>query len=267
MPHIKELSGRTGKTVESVTRVKGDTIVIVISGERFKVGLDTYLNHYFYQGKELTSKEYKTFLEEVKNEKDYKYLSKLLLKGTVSEKEAFFKLLKRKVEPHQASLLLKKAKDAGLIDDDSVLTNLVDDYLYRGLGNRGIKEKLKLEHNFENDKLTEIDLPTEQERVEKLFTNVLKKYQNENYEMKKRKITDFFLRHGYSESSIKGLVESIPYDEKKERTLLKEELRRYLSKKGHPKERKEYYKLTDYFLRKGYKLTMIREEINDEQED
>ena len=97
MPHIKELSGRTGKTVESVTRVKGDTIVIVISGERFKVGLDTYLNHYFYQGKELTSKEYKTFLEEVKNEKDYKYLSKLLLKGTVSEKEAFFKLLKRKV--------------------------------------------------------------------------------------------------------------------------------------------------------------------------
>ena len=54
MPHIKELSGRTGKTVESVTRVKGDTIVIVISGERFKVGLDTYLNHYFYQVKELT---------------------------------------------------------------------------------------------------------------------------------------------------------------------------------------------------------------------
>ena len=245
-----------------ITKIKilKNKVSIFFNKERLDLDKEIYPNFYLYEGKEVTSKEYKEIKEYNNVSKYLSYCLRIRSKATYSEFTFREKLYNKGASKKEVDQVVKALKSYDLIDDKAFALDLMEYYNSLNYGKEKIKQKLLDKGIFPNivDKLS-FPISNEKRKANNLLPKLEKKYDKYNYSLKKKHIYDFYLSYGFSGDIATEMINKInppkakEENDKLEKDFIKVETR--LKNKYQKKELKQ--KIISSLLTKGYKLKDI----------
>ena len=266
---IKKQSDNTSNIIKDIRSTKKE-ISIDFSSFSLVIDSDTYLEGFYYPGKELSEEEIKKLESKVKTKSCRKYLHTILSRRMYTEKELDDKIKsKYKFSKEEREKIVSELKEYSLVDDESYARSFIEDkkengygekYLLNELKKRGINEtlikKFIKEGLFVTDKAILKAFVEKQDRILKNLT----------IEKKKEKIFSTLLRRGFERSEIKAELDNYfssmsDEDKEKERKERADLLKKEAQKCYNSIQRKEKGKQKDTFYRRLLSLGFTYEEI------
>ena len=135
------MSNKTQKIL--AIKIIKDKAVLTFEERVIKIDLDTYLNGYYYPGKELDEEEFHYLLESEKLTSAKRYLMTLLSSRPYTEKMIREKLsLKHHLSKEEIETLLSPYLEAKIIDDENYAYSYTEELIEKGYGRKTILSKL-----------------------------------------------------------------------------------------------------------------------------
>lgn len=252
-------SSKSGKKITGIYLGK-EKVIIKFSDEKMNISKSAYLEMMLYEGKELSDKEIKKIKDIDELDKYLTSAKKYVLASLRSEKEVKDKLLNIGAKPRQINHIVNELKKYSLIDDASLMKDLIDNASYKNYGEarikeilykKGISKELIDPYSFEDR--------SELSKAKRLLPSLEKKFSKYNYRLMKEHIYQALLRYGYSYEVANKVIENVKSnDTKHELEILKKDYlkvkNRYIKK--YNKDEVDF-KINQYLLSKGYRQTDI----------
>lgn len=258
----------TGKCISKIKKYKTH-ITLFINKERINISDEVYSSFYLYEGKQLSSKEYKELISKIEIEKYLNYGMKVASNKLLSEWKMREKLYQKEASKSQVDLVITTLKKQGLIDDQLFIEEYVEYANNHLLGKNKIKTNLLNKGIFEED-ISKIKFPesVEIKKAYKLLPKLIKRYDRYNAAKQKEHIIQALIREGYDLSVALEVIKDIKLSNpKKEINLLKKDyelIRKKYARNYEGRELKE--KIITSLLRKGYKRKDIFKMMDEEYE-
>lgn len=242
--------------VKNIKFLKQKVKISFKDGEAISIPKEEYPNHYLYKNKSLSEQEYSALLTANDINALYKYALKLVSKHLYSEHKIREKLYLKTNKKAYVDKIIKRLKDASLIDDKEFVKEYVryaDELKY---GKNKIIQNL-LDKGIFKENIDRIPFPISNEvKKARYWINKLEdKYDDKNYLAKKANIYAFLINKGFEPNVVSQVLDEIkPPKEKQEQSICKKEYEKQklrLSRKYKGKELKE--KIIQNLLSKGYK--------------
>lgn len=201
---------KSSHTIKDIqTRKKG--ILLVVDEEEFFLSPDSYSDHFYYPGKQLSKEEYQDLKRESRDKKAKDYLLKLITSRRYTHQELYNKLEnKYHLGYKENELLLLPYIQSQIIDDKAYALDYAESKIEQGYGKKYILEHLKVkgikEDILKDPELEEIFLLS-LDQIDKLISKADKSKKNKTIEERKTSILQFLLRRGYSSSIAKKEIE------------------------------------------------------------
>ena len=247
-------------TIKKIKILKNKVSITFTNKEKLELDKEVYPNFYLYEGKELSSKEYKSIIEYNKDAKLLKYALNIRSKAIYSEYRLREKLYNKEASKKSVDHIIMMMKNYDLIDDKAYALDLCEYYNSLNYGENKIKHKLKEKGIFDTE-INKLKFPVSNERkkAKTLLPKLEKKYEKYNYSQKKQHIYNAYLEWGYS-SEIASELSNLIKDKNQKDELEKLRIdylktKSRLEKKYQKKELKQ--KILQALLLKGYKYNDI----------
>lgn len=199
---------------------------------------------------------------------------KIIEKGYKSEKEVFDKLIKKEYDDKIIARAIEFLKTYNFINDEEYTKLYLKDKI-KSQGKNKIKHSLQRKGIAEDIielHLKDLSLETETKTALKLADKKYRILLKSEHDIKKisKKLWDFLLRNGYHKDIIEEVLVKVVREEDIEKTDQNIEVdlnqihelaeKRYkIIEKTESDKRKQYKKLTDYLLRRGYSWENIKD--------
>lgn len=246
-----------------ITKVKIYKSKVTITFDKSKkldIDKEVFTSFYLYEGKEVSSKEYKAILDLNNSNKLLQYALKLRSKSLYSEYKLREKLYAKEASKSQVDKIIKIMKANDLIDDKAFAFDLVEYYNSLNYGENKIKTKLLDKGIFKEtvDKMR-FPLSIEKKKANNIFPKLDKKYDKYNDTQKKSRIYNAYLSEGFSRDIASEMISRVKEANKKdELDKLKSDYlkaKNRLARKYKGKELRQ--KIISSLLTKGYRLNDI----------
>lgn len=244
--------------IQDISFLKNDIKLTVINGntlEAFIIDKEIFSNHFLYVNKELSNDEFdkikkEVYLKNIRNKVVKKIINKPLSKYEVRQ---FLK--NESLDEENINLLINYLSEIHLIDDDSLINDLISVYENKNYSYQKIKMKLK-QRGLEV-KMSE-DISLEEKKAKAIFNSYYRTIKKYSLKEQKIKMSDYLIRQGFSLSVKDKVIETLfVEDDDLEEENLKRTINLYLVKR-HSFDKQEQEKLISSLLRKGYKLDKIK---------
>lgn len=199
--------------VISCNKENNDFYLIKLSNDKeYKLSIETVLEYRLVKGKEITEVELENA---ILNDLVNIWYNKALDYALKYNKTSFdtFKYLteKKEVDNDIAFKVVEKLKDKNIIDDYKIALNKIYALANNGNGKLLIEQKLKnlgYPKNIIDKAMTNIDLDSYYEGLEKMYIKAKKNYEKEENEyIRKQKIIKYLLSRGYYLNEIKEFMD------------------------------------------------------------
>ena len=251
-----------------------DKAVLTFEERVIKIDLDTYLNGYYYPGKELDEEEFHYLLESEKLISAKRYLMTLLSSRPYTEKMIREKLsLKHHLSKEEIETLLSPYLEAKIIDDENYAYSYTEELIEKGYGRKAILSKLSergiKEEILEGEQLSSL-LKNDSEHLSALVRKEALRKKDLSLAKLKSHLKLFFLKRGFQEECVEEEIESYISKmskeernnrEKKSEALLDKEALRCYNRIAR-KEKSAYEKralLIKALVSRGYPLSQAKE--------
>lgn len=242
-----------------ITKIKllKNKVVVYFNKNRLELDKEVYPNFYLYEGKEITTSEYKKIKEYNDVSSLLKYALKVREKSLLSEYSLREKLYSRGGSKKEVDKVIKMMKSYDLIDDKAFIEEYIEYYNSKNYGKNKIITKLN-EKGIFKEKLSRVNFPIsiENKKAKGLLAKLEKKYEKYNNKEKKAHIYNAYIFLGFDvDIALKYSSLAKENSLKEENEKLKEDFNKAyirLSRKYKGKELKE--KLINHLLMKGYKF-------------
>lgn len=245
-----------------ITKIKilKNKVSIFFNKERLDIDKEIYPNFYLYEGKEVSSKEYKEIKEYNNVSKYLSYALRIRSKAIYSEYTIREKLYNKGANKKEVDKVIKSMKAYDLIDDKAFATDLVEYYSSLNYGKEKIIKKL-LDKGIFEENISKISFPIniEKRKANNLLPKLEKKYEKYNYSLKKKHIYDAYISYGFSNDIASEMINKIkPANIKEENNKLEKDFIKLNNKYKSRYQKKEMkQKIISTLLSKGYKLKDI----------
>ena len=261
-------SENTGKKIASIKIFKSKVVVKFQNKDKLEIPYDIYITHYFYVGKVLSDKEYLEINDEIAVYDLYKYAKKIATTRLYTEWKMREKLYQKEANKDQVDLVIKKLKEAHLIDDKAYYEEYIHYASEKGYGKNKIIAKLKDKGVFkENIDIDDFPIEEEIKKAKKWLPSLERKYSKYSSSKKKEKATIFLVNQGFDlDVARKVAGELKDNNAKKEKENIQKDYDKLLhqySRKYEGRELKD--KIYQSLRSKGYKnndIYQIMEENN-----
>ena len=260
----------TGDVISAIkTRKKNKGVTLLFaSGEKIKLSEAAYSDFRLYEGKEVGSEEMKQLLAFGMEDEFYTYALRLLNKEIYTSYDLFNKLTHKGASYEVARSIIKRLREAKLIDDEEYAriyaTDLADFRLYgknrtiARLKEKGISDEIISRLSFPDDK--------ELERAIRFIELLNKKLSKTPSNRKKSKAFSALLAKGYDrEIAQEALKKLASTPEAIEAEALAKDF--YIAKNKYYKYEDLYIrkqKIFAYLGRKGYRYEDIKRLLEEE---
>ncbi len=252
-------SNKNGKKIERI-HIGEKKVILKFSDSKLDISKTAYLELTPYEGKILTDDDIKNFKKIDELDKYLTYAKKLVLSSFRSEKEIIDKLASRGAKPRQITYIIKELKKCSLIDDSSLMNELIENANYKNYGEERIR-KILFEKGISKELINKYKFTDKDELVKarRYLASIEKKFSKYNNLQKRKHILQALLMHGFNyEISHKILTEVKDNDSNSELDALRKDYikvkNRYIKK--YNKDEVDY-KINQYLLSKGYKYSNI----------
>ena len=252
-----------------VRKTHKGVVIYFASGEKIPLSQDSYVDFRLYEGKEMSSEEMKKLLSFGEEDEYYSYALKLLSKEVYTSHDLLLKMTRKGASVDVAKAIVKRLREAGLIDDEAYArvyaTDLADFRLY---GKNKTLAKLR-EKGIPPRILETLVFPPEKEleRACRYVEVLNKKYAKTPSAKKKQKAFVALLEKGYDREiayeAIEQNLNATPANVEEE-SLAKDF---YVAKNKYLKYEDLYVrkqKIFAYLSRKGYRYEDIKAAIEEE---
>ena len=253
-----------------ITKIKilKSKVTVYFGKEKLDLDKEVYPNFYLYEGKEVSSKEYKEIKEYNNIASLLKYAMRIRQKSVYSEYKLREKLYNKGGSKKEVDKVISTLKAYDLIDDDAYMNDYVEYCNSLNYGKHKIIKKLNEKGIFE-EKIRKLKFPDsiENRKAKILLSKLEKKYDKYNYSSKKSHIYNAYILEGFeSDIAIKysSMIKEVDIKEenkKLDKDYLK--VKERLKRKYKGKELKE--KLISSLLTKGYRYKDIFSKIEKEE--
>lgn len=249
------LEKRTGENVVSSVKVMPQGVKVVLSsGEKVILSLDTYTEFHLYVGKQLEPAEYQKILEYAGHDDCYVSALRYVGRDMYSKEEIARKLLAQGYAYSTVSEVINRLEEQKLIDDVAFARTYADDVgdlrligsqrIIYDLRSKGIDESILSSLPFPKEK--------EMEKAVRLATSLDRRYYRTPYAKRVLKINSILLNRGFDgtiahEAAAQATSASDPGVERVE-----------LEKAYHLAEMKFSRKFTGYELKQRIYAALIR---------
>lgn len=251
-------------TISSIRVCKKKVIIYIKGFEKFDVDYETYLNFYLYKGKKISLEEIQNIKKENENIKYFNKAINIISRGLISETNLIKKLVNFGCDYNVALNIVKKLKSHDLINDEG----LIIDYLEYGkeklYGKYKIKELL-YRKGIKKEDIECISFPhtDEVKKAQKLYKNIVLKYQKYDYHSKKEKIFKKMLSMGYEKDVVEEIINKNLSKEQNNSELIQiqfeKDFKNYIAKNKNKYDNNELFKhLLVYLRRKNYSYSKIK---------
>ena len=260
-------SVNTGKkTIKSIKVCKDHVTLSFVRNERVQISKEAFLSAYLYEGKALSQKEIDKLLEITAQSTLLHYALSLINKRRYSERKLIDKLKAKDNNWSAIKGVINKLKENGLIDDKSLMEDLIIYDDGRKLGKNKIIKHLK-DQGIPDSIISKAHFSSSNElkKAKGLLPKLDKKYAKYAYESKKKHIFNALISQGYEIEIAKQVVNITKKDNpKKEKEKLATDYlkikRRYENKyDGYELKKRIYAALVS----KGYKHNEIKTVLED----
>ena len=260
-------SANTGKkTIKSIKVYKDHVTLTFIRSDKIQISKDAFISTYLYEGKAISQKEIDKLLEITAQATLLHYALSLINKRRYSERKLIDKLKAKENNWSAIKGVINKLKDNGLLDDKSLMEDLIIYDDGRKLGKNKIIKHLK-DQGIPDNIIAKAYFSSSNElkKAKGLLPKLDKKYTKYAYESKKKHIFNALISQGYDIDIAKQVVGITKKDNpKKEKEKLNNDYqkikRRYESKyDGYELKKRIYAALVN----KGYKHNEIKEVLED----
>jgi len=200
--------------IERIKRSRGWYSVVLEGGEYFAVNEEMVFRERFKEGDNLSEKRIEELRLEGAEKKGREIAFSSLARRERSEKEIRQRLMRRGIEKKAEDKVVSDLKKYDYLDDRNFSVKFVQNYLNRKpagrklvgfeLSKHGIPDQLKEE--VLEDVFSKID---ERELARKALEKKRKSYKNVSPDMKKKKISDFLFRRGFTWDLIKETIDEM----------------------------------------------------------
>lgn len=238
-------------------------------GEEKEISLfpSVYSEFYLYVGKTLLSDELKEIKVANKSAKYFDIAYKL-----VSRKEYSSLLLKRKlkekgVPEEYLYKIIKTLKEQHLLDDERYALDYKDALDIKLYGKNYIIKALK-EAGIKDEFIFTIEFVNEEEKINKLMPQLIKKRSKESYLLMKQHLYQDLSLRGYESELINQVLETLQKDdeEKEEEKCLLDYQKYYRIYKGKYDKKELTSRIITSLMRKGHSYGIIKK-VMEENED
>ena len=252
---------KDGKIINKIN-ISKNFVTVYFDDIKIKILESTYLNLHLYKGKELNDEDIKNILEKDNYFKNFDFAKKLLLKRPYSESDLRHRLQRKQIKEDDINNIVNELKSLNLIDDERYSYYLLDVYNSKLYGKYKIVHLLK-EKNINKDIIDNIifDDKDEISKAKILLEKLEKKYKNCNFCLKYKHIENYLINYGYDNSIINELQKYyVTFDEEDEKRKLIDDYHKIsIRLSSKPNDINKYKKIVNYLLRKGYKYDLIKE--------
>ena len=266
-------SVNAGKYVIKTIKVYKDHVTLsFVKRDKVQISKEAYLSSYLYEGKTISKKEIDKLLEITAASTLLNYALLLISKRHYSEKKLTEKLKAKDNNRIAINITINKLKENGLIDDKSLMEDLIAWDDERKFGKNKIVKHLK-DQGIPDNLISKAHFPVSNEvkKAKAILPKLDKKYAKYGYESKKKHIFSALISQGYEIEVAKQVIGLAKKDQpKKEKEKLTSDYlkikRRYENKyEGYELKKRIYAAL----MNKGYKSSVIKtvlEEISYEND-
>ena len=246
--------------IKKIKILKNKVSVTFSNKEKLDLDKEVYPNFYLYEGKEVSSKEYKKIVEYNNDAKLLKYALNIRSKALYSEYKLREKLYNKGASKRSVDHIIKMMKSYDLINDNMLAQDYVEYYNSLNYGQKKIVQKL-LDKGIFEEQINKIKFPisTEREKAKNIFSKLNSKYDKYNYSSKKSHIYNAYIQLGFTNDIASEMINKISEPHSKdELSKLKSDylkVKTRLSRKYQKKELKQ--KILQNLLSKGYKYNDI----------
>lgn len=247
---------------------------------------ETYLNHYFYPGKELSDEEVLLLKRAGKDKKASDYLSSLLLRGRYTYHQLFEKLEKKfpSLSEKEIKSLLSPYVADGLIDDKSYAVDFASSRAEQAYGSKAILAELKkrgVNEEIRSSPEVKEAISSAPEALSLYVDSLYKRKSSIPNKKKKEMISASLLRRGFSYSEIESALkekesekteEEREAERKEETSTLKKEAKKCYNSLTHTSsflaldKRERRKKMMEKLLRKGFAYEEVVSELDNKEE-
>ena len=248
------------KTIKSVHKYKKKIVVLFSDGIKMSMDADTFTSFYLYEGKKLSTAEYRNLKERISLSNDISVIKKRLSKKRMSEwkvREMLYN--KQNLAKSRVNKIIALLKQEHLIDDKQLTKDYLSYYQQKGYGQEKIISLLRQNGLFAYCDKINFSQRDEASRAKQLVLKLNVRFRNDPYEKRKAKIYAALLRNGFSSSlalfSLKYIKSESKQDTSQKLNRDLEKLMRADTHNSDLENRKQ--KIIRKLLNKGYKYDDI----------
>ena len=266
-------SVNTGKkTIKSIKVYKDHVTLTFVRSDKIQISKEAFISTYLYEGKAISQKEIDKLLEITAQSTLLHYALSLLNKRRYSERKLIDKLKAKEDNWSAIKGVINKLKDNGLLDDKTLMEDLIVYDDSRKIGKNKIIKRLK-DQGIPDSIIAKAHFSSSNElkKAKGLLPKLDKKYAKYAYESKKKHIYNALISQGYDIDIARQVVGITKKDNpKKEKEKLTSDYlkikRRYGNKyDGYELKKRIYAALVN----KGYKhseIKVVLEDYDDEND-
>lgn len=257
------VSNHTGKTISSIRRFKNKIVVYFNDKNKIDLSYDAFSRFYLYKNKKISDDEYRSIVDFISGEQFLKYALKIINKTRISELKIRQKLYEKSASKHQVDQTIDYLKKYHLIDDETLMNDLIEMGHQKLDGKIKIKETL-LKKGISSSLIENIDFvdDIEQKKAKELVIKDQSKFNRYSYQTKKDKIYRHLLSKGFTHDiALKSLIWlKKDNDDKLYIKETKDALKRWIVKNGnkYDLDKKRFEAAYKYLKQKGYSYNYIR---------
>ena len=218
-----------------------------------------YSEFYLYAGKTILEEEMKEIKFANKRAKYFDIAYHLVARKEYSSLLLKRKLIEKGVPSLDTTFIVNKLKEQHLIDDQRYAMDLIETLEIKLYGKNYIIKKL-LECGIDEGYILSLSFENEEEKIDKLIINLLKKRSKESFASLKRNIFQDLLLKGYDSELVKEKLDYIKdFDEDQELLKCQKEYEKYLRIYGPKYKGNEISKrIITSLMRKGFSYDIIK---------
>lgn len=255
----------TGNKIKSL-KIYKDKVVIKYKDTKLDIPKEVFTSFYLYEGKDISNKEINEIKNKIKIYELYKYARRIASTHLYSEYRVREKLYLKTTYKAEVDEVINKLKDIGLINDQVLVEQYVNECKTKLLGKNKINAKL-YEIGVFPELINNIyyDDKDEYIRARSLLNKLDKTYDKYNNRRKKDKIIAALISKGYELDIALRVSEEMHYsNNKEEENKLKKDYQKVLinyKKKYQGRELRD--KIIMSLTRKGYRINDINKILGD----
>ena len=247
--------------IKKIKILKNKVTIKFDNDEKLELDKEIYTNFYLYEGKEVSSKEYREIKEYNNVSSLLQYALRIRSKAIYSEYQIREKLYKKEASKSEVDKVIKTMKQYNLIDDDAFVSDYVEYYNSLNYGKNKILNKLSEKGIFEA-KLSKIKFPITEERkkAKNVYLRLLKKYEKYNFTQLKQHVYNAYINLGFDHEIASEMVSHIQEEKNNKSEIAKlekdyEKAYIRLARKYQKKELRQ--KIMQSLLQKGYRMNDV----------